>query len=131
MENEKLLILEDDGMVSGMMKIMLERSGYNCDVAVDEDDAFNLFCQARRSGQPYAAVIFDLVLAEDSLGGLRTLRRIKETEPQVKTILCSGFSSSPVVKNFKNYGFDSCLNKPFTGASLKTTLLSLVPQSPR
>jgi len=128
MENEKLLILEDDSVVSGMMKIMLERSGYNCDVAVDEDHAYQMFCEARQAGQPYAAVIFDLVLAEDSLGGLRTLRRIKEAEPQVKAILCSGFSSSPVVKNYKNYGFDSCLNKPFTGASLKTTLLGLVSQ---
>lgn len=128
MENEKLLILEDDSMVSGMMKIMLERSGYICDVAIDEDEAFQLFCNARQSGVPYSAIIFDLVLAEDSLGGLRTLRRIKETEPGIKTILCSGFASSPVVKNYKNYGFDSCLCKPFTGASLKTTLLSLAGQ---
>jgi DNA-binding response OmpR family regulator len=125
MANERLFILEDDSMVSGMMKIMLERSGFACDVASDEDQAVELFNSAQGNGQVYAAVIFDLVLAEDSLGGLRTLKRIKEADPNVKTILCSGFCSSPVVKNFRNYGFDSCLSKPFTGSSLKSTLLDL------
>lgn len=126
MNNEKLLILEDDSMVSGMMKIMLERSGYVCDVAVDEDEAYKMFCRSLDMGVGYSAVIFDLVLEEDSLGGLRTLRRIKEADPKIKTILCSGFCSSPVVKNYKNYGFDSCLSKPFTGSSLKSTLFGLV-----
>ncbi len=119
---KRLLILEDDSMVSGMMQIMLERSGFECDIVANEDDALRMFLDSHQSNRKYAAVIFDLVLQEDSLGGLHTLKRIKEIAPEVKTILCSGFCSSPVVRNYKNYGFDSCLNKPFTGHSLKAAL---------
>lgn len=126
MTNENLLILEDDSMVSAMMKLMLERCGFICDIATSEDEAFEMFYSARGSENPYAAIIFDLVLQEDSLGGLRTLRRIREVDPHIKTVLCSGFCSSPVVKNFKNYGFDSCLKKPFTVSALKQTLSDLV-----
>lgn len=117
-ENDRLLILEDDSLVAGLLKALLNNFGFDCDVVTTEEAAIESYSKALISGKGYAAVIFDLVLASDTLGGLRALQRIKESNPGVKSILCSGFTNSPVVQDYHSYGFDSCLKKPFSGRDL-------------
>jgi len=52
------------------------------------------------------------------MGGLETVRLIREQGFPFKAIVISGYSNDPVMSDFKNYGFDSYIAKPFTSEDL-------------
>ncbi|MEW6712159.1 MAG: response regulator [Candidatus Riflebacteria bacterium] len=118
----RLLLIEDDDLVATMLCTMLSKSGFVCDHACDESAAVELFGKSIETGQRYDLVVVDLILGEDSMGGAAAMQYIRKVQPDIVSILCSGFSSSQVVAQFKEHGFDFCLNKPFSWSNLKTIL---------
>lgn len=120
--DKKLLLVEDDFLVANMLGQMLTKSGFCCDHASDESEALKLFNCAYEANEPYDLVVVDLVLGENAVAGASVMISMRKIHPQVKSILCSGFTSSPIVENFKKYGFDYCLPKPFSWKSLKSFL---------
>lgn len=119
---KKILLIEDDSLVAKMLSTMLDKSGFACDHAEDERQALSMFRQAQTEGRPYEMLVVDLILGEKSNAGAEVVKKIKEEQPEVVAILCTGFSSSPIALNFHDYGFDFCLNKPFSWNSLKGIL---------
>lgn len=120
--NKKLLLIEDDNLVANMLCTMLSKSGFTCDHAEDENQALIMFRNARITGNNYDLLVVDLVLGENNCAGVTVTQQIKKEQPEIVAILCSGFSSSPVVLNFQEYGFDFCLKKPFSWDRLKGIL---------
>jgi DNA-binding NtrC family response regulator len=47
------------------------------------------------------------------MGGVETLQRLKELDPQVKVIVSSGYSNDPVMAKFESYGFADFITKPY------------------
>lgn len=125
-ETCRLLLLEDDSFVADILKLMLNKSGFTCDMVETQERAISMYLSAQSTGLSYSAIILDLILGNDRLGGLRTLKRIKEIRPDVKSILCSGFTQSPVVKNYQQFGFDSCLQMPFSSKILVNAISGLL-----
>ncbi len=123
---ERLLIVEDDALVASMMAIVLGKAGFICDVVESESLAVEKFKAGNTSGVAYSAVIFDLILKEDCLAGLKAFQRIKDIDPDAKGILCTGFSDNPVTISFKEFGFDRCLQKPFSGRDLQSVVSELL-----
>ncbi len=123
---ERLLIVEDDALVAGMMTIVLGKAGFICDVAESENSAVDKYKTGNTSGVTYSAVIYDLILNEDCIAGLKACRRIKDFDPEAKGILCTGFSDNPITVSFREFGFDRCLQKPFSGRDLQSIVAELV-----
>jgi DNA-binding response OmpR family regulator len=122
---KRLLLIEDDNLVASMLSTMLSKSGFVCDHAEDEAQAIRLFRNSQITDRPYDLVVVDLVLGENTKGGMVVMKEIREQQPGITAILCSGFTSSPIVENFRDFGFDFCLNKPFSWNRLKTILTEL------
>jgi DNA-binding NarL/FixJ family response regulator len=56
------------------------------------------------------------------MGGEEAIRHLLEIDPQVKGIVSSGYSDSPVMQDYKQYGFSAAAGKPYSLLELSQTL---------
>ena len=91
---------------------MLEVCGYGYQTAKNSHETLELFCEAKKNGTPFDAVILDLTIPGE-MGGRIVIQKLLEIDPSVKAIVVSGYSNDPVLSNFKEYGFQGRIPKPF------------------
>ena len=77
-----------------------------------DSSQIELYKKAKESGEPFNAVILDLTIRA-GLGGKETIQKLIEIDPGVKGIVTSGYSSDPVLTDFKKFGFTGAIAKPF------------------
>ena len=108
----KILLMDDDDMILDVIGIMLEKLGYTVALAKNGAAALELFKLARQTEKPFDAVILDSMVP-GGMGGLETLTKLREIDPQVKAIISSGYADDPVMSDFAKYGFCGKLPKPY------------------
>ncbi len=108
----RVLVMDDEKSVRDLTSDILSRSGYKATTAVDGDEAIELYKAAMASGQPYDAVILDLVVP-GSAGAIKAFEKLLEIDPDVKAIACSAYQNEPILSNFGEYGFKAALVKPY------------------
>jgi DNA-binding NarL/FixJ family response regulator len=47
------------------------------------------------------------------MGGKEAVRKILAIAPDARVIVSSGYSSDPVMANYKQYGFTAAIGKPY------------------
>ncbi len=114
----RVFLVEDDTLVAELITLMLDKEGIKCVHANSIEKAFEIFKETVESGNRFDLAIIDLVLNEEPDGGVKVLEGIRKLDKDVKAILCSGSVGSPVFSNFRDYGFDKKIAKPFTKDSL-------------
>jgi DNA-binding response OmpR family regulator len=103
----RILVVDDEASICLAMKDYLEHAGYEVDSAGDRPAAEALLAPGR-----YAVVIADLRLsAADPSGGLRLLRRVRETSPRTRTVLLTAYGSPEAEAEARRMGVDSLLAK--------------------
>ncbi|MBU2621639.1 MAG: response regulator [Proteobacteria bacterium] len=117
----KILVMDDDRMLRDMVNDMLDVLGYEAEFAKDGAEAIEMYSKAKGSEKPYDAVILDLSI-QGGMGGIEALNKLLELDPQLKAIVCSGYSESPVVSNYLEYGFKGMMTKPFDFQTLGKVL---------
>lgn len=108
----RVLIMDDEEMIRGIEQELLEELGYMVESAENGSEAVELYLKRKEQGQPFDAVILDLIIPGGD-GGLETLKKLLEIDPNVKAIVCSGYSNDPIIANYREYGFKGALCKPF------------------
>ena len=121
----RVLIMDDEAAVRTLAANMLEFLGYDAEVVDGGSAALERFERAQANGHPFDVVLLDLSVPGD-LGGREAVDRLGELDPQVKTILMSGFAQHPAVTEFRTYGFNAVITKPFTLQELSATLHSVI-----
>ena len=117
----RILVMDDDAMVRDVLCASLTGLGYSVDTAKDGESALALYQHARTHGAPYDIVVLDLTVP-NGLGGKETLERLRQIEPTVKAIICSGYSNDEVVAHYAQYGFHGVIQKPFTLSELSRVI---------
>jgi signal transduction histidine kinase/ActR/RegA family two-component response regulator len=117
----RVLLMDDDPMVAEVTQEMLESLGYAAQSAPCGEDAIEQFRSADTEGEPFDTVILDLTVP-GGLGGRDTLPHIRAVRPDVRVLATSGYADDPVLANYREYGFDGVLPKPFTLAELARAL---------
>jgi signal transduction histidine kinase/DNA-binding response OmpR family regulator len=114
---ETILLAEDDESVRSMTQSLLENFGYTVICAVDGEDAVKKFRENR--GQ-IRLVLFDVVMPKKN--GIDAYDEIRATNPNIKVIFASGYSTEAVQK--KALADDNIMSipKPY----LPSILLALV-----
>ncbi|MBN2545947.1 MAG: PAS domain S-box protein [Spirochaetes bacterium] len=107
-----ILIIDDDKIVLNVISNMLDYLGYDFSIVNNSMDAVVYYKSAINSNKPYDAVIIDLTLPDD-LSGEEILKELISIDKNTKAIVTSGYSNSPILSNYKKYGFAGILQKPY------------------
>ena len=121
----KILLMDDEYTVRDVVKRMLTAGGYSVELAENGEEAVAAFQTALQEGNPFDAVILDLIV-QNGMDGRSALQKLLEIDPKVKVIIASGYSDDPVMANFKDYGFKAIISKPFTFQQIKDVVRSVL-----
>ncbi len=108
----KILVMDDEDLLTTFTARMLRRIGYEVEVASDGAEAIDLYRRAKNSERPFDAVILDLTI-HGGIGGEEALKKLYEIDSEVKGIASSGYSNDPVISGFIEYGFHGAIVKPY------------------
>jgi two-component system, cell cycle sensor histidine kinase and response regulator CckA len=117
----RILVMDDEELVRNVAREMLAALGHDVVTAEDGKKAIELFQEARVAGTPFDLVILDLTV-KGGMGGEEAIRKIRDIDPSVKAVVSSGYSDSPAIANYSEYGFSAVLNKPFMIDTLQKCL---------
>jgi len=109
---ERILVMDDDAFIRGIIRSMLMESGYEIRVAGNGIQAIEYFKEAKASGNPFDAVILDLIVPS-GMGGDKALEGLRVIDPEVKAILLTGDINHPAIKHYPVLGFKTAVIKPF------------------
>ena len=113
--------MDDEDYVREFLAVLLREVGCSVLLAKDGHEAIRQYQQAQSSGEPVDVVIMDLT-APGGMGGKEAIAKLLEIDPHVTAVVSSGYSTDPVMANFRQVGFAGCLCKPFTAPKLLDTL---------
>jgi CheY-like chemotaxis protein len=117
----RVLLMDDDEMVAEVASEMLETLGHTAVVTPSGDKAVTAFVEAENSGAPFDVVILDLTVP-GGMGGADALPLIRERRANAVVFVTSGYADDGVLANFREYGFDGVLPKPFALPDLRRML---------
>ena len=107
----KLLIIDDDVNICGMLKIYFENEGYKVKTANDGIEGFNCF----KIYEP-DLVLLDIMMP--GCDGFEVCRKIRNASPETGIIFLSAKTQEDDKINGLSYGADDYITKPFSTTEL-------------
>ncbi|MFK5926398.1 MAG: PAS domain S-box protein [Desulfuromusa sp.] len=104
---EKILFVDDDEMLAKLGKLTLSEMGYQVVTMTESTEALKLFAA---NPDHFDLVITDQTMPE--LCGKDLIQELKKIRPDLRTILCTGFSSKIDADRAKQQGIDAFCMKP-------------------
>ncbi len=117
----RILLLDDEELICETTSQILENLGYEVDTVNDGEAALSKYRHSLEQNRPYDLLIFDLTIP-GGMGGIETMKKIRELNPQARVIVSSGYSNDPAMANFADYGFCDRIAKPYTISKLTEVL---------
>ena len=121
----RVLFMDDEAAIIAMARLLLQRLGFEVEVARDGAEAVQKFAAARTAGEPFDLVVLDLTVP-GGMGGGEALEQLRLIDPGVKAIVSSGYSSDPVLANYRAYGFRGMVAKPYKVADFARELRAVL-----
>ncbi|HEX2860511.1 MAG TPA: ATP-binding protein, partial [Lacunisphaera sp.] len=117
----RVLFMDDEEIIRDMAAGLLRRFGLSVDCAVDGAEAVEKYRAAAAGGSKYDLVIMDLTVP-GGMGGLAALGKLREIDAAVKAVVSSGYSSDPVLANYRAHGFVAVVAKPYESHEISRVL---------
>jgi CheY-like chemotaxis protein len=121
----RILILEDDPLVRSLITRNLTSQGFEVTETAEGSETIRRYQEAMDQGRIYDLVVLDLTIP-NGLGGVRTMERLRQLDPNVLAIVSSGYSDDPVMAKPSAYGFSAVLPKPYEPADLLRLVKSVL-----
>jgi PAS domain S-box-containing protein len=115
--NVSVLVMDNENSILELVTDMLESFGYSVEIAKDGDEAIKKYRTALNIKKPFDLVIMDLTIP-GAMGGQDAVKKLLSFDKNAKVIVCSGYSSDPVMAHFQKFGFKGKIVKPFTATYL-------------
>jgi CheY-like chemotaxis protein len=121
----RILVMDDEEMIREIANELLTALGHEVTLCGTGESALDAYRAALTADRPFDLVILDLTI-RGGIGGLETLRRLREIEPGVKAVVSSGYSDDGVLSNYHEQGFKAFLKKPYHIQELQDILSGLL-----
>ena len=105
---ETILVVDDENYILESVKNMLEDLGYSVMTALDGMEAVELY---ELHAGDIDLVIIDMIMPK--MGGVEAFDIIKDKDPHLKAIFCSGYSMNSFAQEFLERGSAGFIQKPF------------------
>jgi PAS domain S-box-containing protein len=125
-KGERILLVDDEPAIANMQKQILERLGYAVEISTDSNEALERFTAAPSK--------FDLLLTDmtmPQMTGDTLAHRIREIDPDLPVILCTGFSEKVDSVRSKDLNINCFLMKPIQRNKLAAAIKDALAQSPQ
>jgi DNA-binding response OmpR family regulator len=122
---KRILLIDDDHHILLMIKKMLERAGFEVELASNGNEGLELFKRIQAD-----LVITDIIMPEKE--GLETIRAMKRLRSDLKIIAMSGggkISADNYLNTAKIFGASKVLEKPFSQKTLISAVTELLGAS--
>lgn len=104
---EHILVVDDEESILVLLREMLEELGYQVTVCNDPETAVRVFTE---NPNDFSLVISDMTMPNKT--GAELIGEIKQIKPEIKIILCTGFSDLIDEEKAKRLGIDQYFMKP-------------------
>ena len=121
----RILVVDDERSILNVADEMLRHMGYEVEMASSGSQAIQRIQRAKDNNRRIDAVITDLTIPGD-FGGIALLQKLKEIDPELKVIVSSGYSTDPVMSDYRKYGFSNVIMKPYRVFELSKILHDVV-----
>jgi len=121
----KILLMDDEELIRDVGSEILEMIGFSVETVSNGEQAVQSYKEAKENNLPFNAVIMDLTIP-GGMGGKETVEILKKLDPEVKAIVSSGYSNDPIMADFKDYGFDGVVAKPYRVEEMKSVLQEML-----
>jgi len=121
----RILVMEDESSIVELLAIMLPNLGYQAEFASSGEEALYKYERKMKEGTPFHAVIMDLTIP-GGMGGREAVGKLLELDPEAKVIVSSGYSTDPVMADYRSYGFQGAIAKPYKMADVGRVLSGLL-----
>lgn len=125
LRNLSVLIMDDEPQLRYIMEEVLKDEGAVIIQASDGNEAIDIFEKRASAGEPVDVVIADLTIP-GGMGGMEAVRILRQEGTPFKAIVISGYSTDPVIADFRNFGFDAYLVKPFSADDLLKAVTEVI-----
>lgn len=120
---KKILYMDDNELLLDVTGKMIASLGYEAVCVTDGTKALEAFRMAYEADEKYYAVIMDLTIP-GGIGAKEIIKDLKEIDPDIFTVISSGYTTDKAITGYKKYGFNAVITKPFTIDDLKEALIS-------
>lgn len=103
-----VLLVDDEASVRNLAKTMLEKMGFQVQLAQDGKQALELFQSGHHE---IRLVLLDLTMP--NLDGEQTYLELRQINPKLPVILSSGYSNQMNQERYEGLGFAGFVQKPF------------------
>jgi two-component system, cell cycle sensor histidine kinase and response regulator CckA len=118
----KVLVMDDEDSIRDMVGDILSCQGYIADFARNGEEAILLY-----QDNLYDVVILDLTIP-GGMGGKETMKELLRIDPDVKVIVSSGYSSDPIMSEYRQYGFRDVIAKPYRIEELEEVIERVIAE---
>ena len=122
-----VLVMDDDEAIRTVVKELLTCLGYEVTGAEDGAECIELYKAAMDTGKPFSAVIIDLTVP-GGMGGKEAIEKLIEIDPEIKAIVSSGYSTDPIMSDYRHYGFKGIVAKPYNALELSRAVHKLLDE---
>jgi two-component system, cell cycle sensor histidine kinase and response regulator CckA len=112
-----VLLAEDEEAMVWLLKKTLSNHGYNLLVALDGQEALELYDHHKHE---IAVLVLDIGLPK--IAGWDVIRKVKEDNPRVAIVVSSGYIDPEFRSKMRQAGVTDFLNKPYTTTAVLQTL---------
>jgi two-component system, cell cycle sensor histidine kinase and response regulator CckA len=107
-----ILLMDDEQSIIEPYGKLLEMKGYIVYTAYNGEQAVAVCREVVSSPQRVDVAVIDLTIPE-GMGGLETVARIKEIDPDIRAIASTGHFRECLTDEYKKHGFVGILPKPY------------------
>ena len=121
-----VLVVDDEPLVRNVARVLLESAGFDVVEAANGVEAVALY---RARAAEIRAVLLDVTMPV--LGGVETLKMIREVDPEARVILSSGYDERDTIAYLGSDQGVEFLQKPYRARTLLTKLRTVLERCER